>query len=308
MAANDDNVEDTGSGWILPRCISLLLVLTPLTGAALVLGALLWAGVPAIYRSLVPNEYGLLPASMQELAAARSEHNAIVRLAEICAVKYTEKPDKIVDEPFIRIEFDQPHDVNLAAVRDAAELPGYFDAALYLSHAMGVGRSQLAGRAVTEHLIMQVFEWTIVASGLFTTVLISVKAFASPRSRDYLLIAVAAIGLSSFSTAVATLNSFYTPRTEYEKTEQSLASLRTLHRTLAAGIMRERHVCADKAAWTDWRASHIRELANDFIAIMSATARPSVASEDEPSQLDPNTAQNKAGYTGVAAKSPHDPG
>ena len=100
---------------------------------------------------------------------------------------------------------------------------------------MGVGRSQLAGRAVTEHLIMQVFEWTIVASGLFTTVLISVKAFASPRSRDYLLIAVAAIGLSSFSTAVATLNSFYTPRTEYEKTEQSLASLRTLHRTLAAG-------------------------------------------------------------------------
>ena len=285
MAANEGKPEDAGGGWILPRCISLFLVLTPLTGAVLVLGALLWVGIPTIYRSLVPNEHGLLPASVQELAAARSEHNAIVRIAEICAAEKSENPDKIIHEPFIIIESDQ-HDVDLAAVRDATQLPGYLDASLYLSHAMAIGRSQLAGQAVTQHLIMEVFEWTIVATGLFITILISVKAFASPRSRDYLLMAVAAIVLSSFSTAVATLNSFYTPRIEYEKTERSLAGLRTLHWTLAAGITREKNPCADKSAWTDWRASHIRELANGFVAIMSATARPSAASEDEPSKLD----------------------
>ena len=111
---------------------------------------------------------------------------------------------------------------------------------------MAVGRGQLAGRAVTQHLVMQVFEWTIVASGLFTTILISVKAFASPRSRDYLLLAVAAIMLSSFGTAVATLNSFYTPRIEYERTERSLASLRALHWALAASITRENNPCAAK--------------------------------------------------------------
>jgi hypothetical protein len=283
MAANDGKPEDTAGGWILPRCISLFLVLTPLTGAVLVLGALLWVGIPTIYRSLVPDEHGLLPASVQELAAAKSEHNAIVRMAEVCAAKKPENSDKIVHEPFFSIEPDQ-HDVDLAAVRDAIELPGYLDASLYLSHAMAVGRSQLAGQAVTQHLIMEVFEWTIVATGLFTTILISVKAFASPRSRHYLLMAVAAIMLSSFSTAVATLNSFYTPRIEYEKTERSLASLRMLHWSLAAGITRETDPCRVKTAWTDWRASHIRELANGFIAIMSATARPSAVSEDEPSE------------------------
>jgi hypothetical protein len=177
VAANDSKPEDAVGGLILPRFISLFLVLTPLTGAVLVLGGLLWVGVPAAYRSLVPNERGLLPASVQELMAAKNEHNAIVRMAIVCAAEKTKKPDKIADEPFIRIESDQPQDVNLAAVQDTTELPGYFDAALYLSHAMAVGRSQLAGRAVTQHLIMQVFEWTIVATGLFTTIL-------SRRSRN----------------------------------------------------------------------------------------------------------------------------
>jgi hypothetical protein len=292
MSSNGNKVECIDSGRILPRCISLVLVLTPLIGAVLVLGALLWIGVPAIYRSMVPNEHGLLPASVQEQAEAASEHNAILWLAENCVSEKNGRSDKIVDEPFFHLESDQLHAVNLAAVRDVVELPGYFDAALYLSYAMGAGRSQLAGQAVTQHLIVQMFEWTIVATGLFTTILISVKAFASPRSRDYLLMAVAAIGLSSFSTAVATLNSFYTPRIEYEKTERSLASLRTLHRTLATGITREKHACDGKTEWTDWRASHIRELANDFIAIMSTTARPSAASENQPVKSDPNMPPN----------------
>jgi hypothetical protein len=303
MAENDDKPQDVGGGWILPRCISLSLVLTPLFGAALVLGALLWVGVPGIYRSLVPNEQGLLPAAEKELVAARAEHKAIVRIAAVCTARQTVNAETIADEPFLRIDFDQPHDSNLIAVHELTELPGYFDAALYLSYEIGKARSQLAGKAVVQHLVEQVFEWTIIVSGLFTTVLLSVKAFTGPRSRDYLLMAVTAIGLSAFSTAVATLNSFYSPRNEYEKTEHALASLRTLHWTLAAGITREKHACDAKAAWTDWRATHIRDLANSFVAVMSATARPPTLSEDEPGEPD-LTAPVEAGDVSHVAGGP----
>jgi hypothetical protein len=311
VAENEHKSEDGGGGLTLPRYISLFLVLTPLIGAVLMLGVLLCAKGPTIYQSVIHNEHGLLPAAEQELIAARNDHNAIVRKAEVCVVQKIEAPGhKIDDEPFIRIESDRASDVDLDTIQNAIELPGYFDAALYLSHAMGVERTRLAGQVVVQKLIMEAFEWTIVASGLFTTVLIGVKAFASPRSRDYLLLAVAAIVLSSFSTAIATLNSFYTPRLEYERIERSLVGLQTLHRSLAAGITRERHACEAKGDWTDWRARHIRELANSFISIMSTTARPSAAGDDEQdpgnsNKHGPDPGSTQPGETGSTSAALH---
>ena len=134
---------------------------------------------------------------------------------------------------------------------------------------------------MTGNLIAQLFEWTIVATGLFTTILISVKSFASPRSRGFFSMAVMAIVLSSFGTAVATLNSFYTPRLAYDKTERSLASLRQLHGTLAGGLMRERAACAEKDGWTGWRQRQIRDLTNTFLAITSTASRLSGSPDDE---------------------------
>jgi hypothetical protein len=284
MTANDGKPEDAGGGLILPRYVSLCLVMTPLLGAVLVLGMLLYVKGPTLIHSVIRNGHGLLPSAEQELAAARNDHNAILRMAEVCIVSQniSDAYHKIADEPFVRIEPDEAHALSLYAIQNAVELPGYFDATLYLSNAIGKERTRLAGQAVIQNLVMEAFEWTIVASGLFTTVLIGVKALASPRSRDYLLLAVAAIALSSLSTAVATLNSFYTPRLEYERIERSLTSLQTLHRTLASGIAREKHACDGKGEWTSWRARHIRELTNSFITIMGTTAKPFLASEDDP--------------------------
>ena len=283
MTTSEGRPEGETSGLILPRFISLVLVLTPLAGMVLVLCTLLWVGIRPTYKSLVPDQNGRLPAYFQELDSANNEHRAIVQTIAACLAKAGRD---VVDDPFVRIDPGQSHEVNLAAIQRVTQLPGYLDAALYLSYEMAFGRGQLAGQVVTEHLIMQVFEWTIVATGLFTTILISVKAFASPRSRDYMLMAVAAIVLSAFGTAVSTLNSFYTPRIEFERSERSLANLRTLHWNLAASVTRQNDPCRDKKGRTDWRMRKIRDLTNGFVAIMGAPERSPSADEDDPTDTD----------------------
>ena len=159
----------------------------------------------------------------------------------------------------------------MAPTSSAVErLPGYLDAVLYLSQQIGRARVELAGMVFIQHILMQLFEWTIIATGLFTTVLISVKSLASPKSRGFLTMAVAAVVLSSFGTAVATLNSFYTPRVAYEGNRQSLGMLRNLHRSLAGAALRQNDACNDKGDWAkDWRLRQLRTFNGNFQMIMS---------------------------------------
>jgi hypothetical protein len=278
----DDGSSGPGGGWVIPKWIGWTLVGLPVAGALAVFLSIAAVGVPYLYRSMTPDGSGLLPEAAREMSSALKEHQAIVRVAEMCAGGVEESRKAVRAEPFVPLDIHHPLSESVA-VQDgsvAPPLPGYLEAVLYLSNAIAIARAQMAGTAVHDRLISEVFEWTIVATGLFTTILISIKSFASPRSSGYVSMAVMAIVLSSLGTAVATLNSFYTPRLVYDKTERSLASLRSLHWTLAGELLREKGACESKGNWTDWRPRHVRDLTNTFVAIMGASAKPTAAAED----------------------------
>jgi hypothetical protein len=313
----------------MPHWVSVLLVGMPAGGAALMLSATLWFGIPPLIHSLQANEQGLLPAAVREENSARKEHHAVVWLADLCirdAARLHARPpvppateqardtsfiatDRIVpsadkaispqynveagrteeaqdaalrDGPFTSLEPDTETPIALVPASSAVErLPGYLDAVLYLSQEIGRARVELAGTVFVQHILMQLFEWTIIATGLFTTVLISVKSLASPKSRGFLTMAVAAVLLSSFGTAVATLNSFYTPRVAYESNRQSLGMLRNLHRSLAGAVLRQSDACNDKGDWAkDWRLRQLRAFNGNFQMIMSTTSVGSAADDD----------------------------
>ena len=281
----DNGAPGLGAGWIIPRWLSWALVGVPVGGAALVFIAIAVMGVPRLYHSVTPNDQGVLPAVTTELSAALREHQAIVRVVGMCAATPNNADvNAVIAQPIALLDVHGlwADPVKAEENPPSPALPGYLDAMLYLSQSIANARSQLAGKAVIDELISELFEWTLVATGLFTTILISVKAFASPRSRGYLSMAVMAIVLSSLGTAVATLNSFYTPRIAYEKTERSLASLRTLHWTLAGELLRARNPCKDKGSSTDWRPQHVRDLTNTFVTIMAASMNPASTATDGP--------------------------
>ena len=121
------------------------------------------------------------PAAYDELSAANGEHLAILRIAQTCLEG--KNPALLASHPFARLLPRRPPP---ATVADQDPLPprlsGYFDAYLHLSADIANARAQLADAAVTGYLVMQLFQWTIVATGMFTTILISVKGFANPQS------------------------------------------------------------------------------------------------------------------------------
>ena len=322
--------EPIQQGWVMPRWVSVLLVGMPAAGAALMLSAILWFGVPSLVHSLQANEQGLLPAAVREEQAAKKEHHAVVWLADLCirdAARLHAKPPAssateqardmsfvatdrtdpyaygtaspqynleagriaeaqdaaLRDGPFTSLEPDTEMPTVMAPTSSAVErLPGYLDAVLYLSQQIGRARVELAGMVFIQHILMQLFEWTIIATGLFTTVLISVKSLASPKSRGFLTMAVAAVVLSSFGTAVATLNSFYTPRVAYEGNRQSLGMLRNLHRSLAGAALRQNDACNDKGDWAkDWRLRQLRTFNGNFQMIMSTTSSVGSGADDD---------------------------
>jgi hypothetical protein len=280
-------------GWVVPQTLTIGLVATPLLGALFVLGAILWVGVPRIYQSLTPQQFGLIPAAYDELTAATNEHAAIVRLAAACVVEKELDSALIASHPFARLNLDRSLPVDLSVQgRLTPRLPGYLDADLYLSYAISNARLHLADQVVMGHFVAQLFQWTIVVTGMFTTILISVKGFANPQTKGYLPMAIAAIVLSALGTSVAGLNSFYTPRLEYEQSQRSLASLRALHTTLAGSVVRQRGACEKRDNWSSWRAREIRELTNSYMTIMNTISRPPTG-EDDPENEPPSGTDQK---------------
>jgi hypothetical protein len=281
-----------GSGWIIPAWICRILVGIPITGALLVLIASAFVGLPRVYNSVMPDDKGLLPAAKTEEASAFREDQAIHRVAEMCVAAGKQADgnaggSQLQASSVLNVNYPSMDQIKVRENPPLRELPGYLDAETHLSEDLVSARTQLAGKVVIDELISELFEWSLVATGLFTTILISVKAFASPRSNGYLSMAIMAIVLSSLGTAVATLNSFYTPRIAYEKTQHSLASLRSLHWTLAGEVLRAQNPCEDKGSWNDWRPRHVRDLTNSFVAIMIASMNATAAPNSPDDRPDP---------------------
>jgi hypothetical protein len=274
----DGESRPTGSGWIVPPLASIGLIAMPLLGALCVIVAVLWVVLPRIVSSLEPTPYGMKPAAYDELSAANGEHLAILRIAQTCLEG--KNPALLASHPFARLLPRRPPP---ATVADQDPLPprlsGYFDAYLHLSADIANARAQLADEAVTGYLVMQLFQWTIVATGMFTTILISVKGFANPQSRAYLPMAITAIVLSALGTSVATLNSFYTPRIAYEQNQRSLASRRVLHTSLTAAVVRQNHPCTE-GKWSGWRARQLRGFTIDYTTIISTLSRAPADGDD----------------------------
>ena len=218
-----------------------------------------------------------LPETIRERLAAQREHRAIKDVADACLAQRSNDQRPTATERL----------VTLAEKPATAGLPGYLGAELYLSDAISNARIEMAGKAVIDGVVANLFQWTIVLTGLFTTVFITVKSVIVRTSVCYFPLAVMAILFSAFGTGTATLNSFYTPRIEHQRTETALASLRDLHWTLASEVLRERDPCGEKGTWTEWRPRHMRDLTHRFSTIMATSARPVTNSaEDGPEPSD----------------------
>ena len=132
---------------------------------------------PGLFRSVTADECGALPAERAELLAARQEHLAMVSVARNCPGEATIAA-AVAAQPFVSLDSCKMFSDSVNPDIARAALPGYLDATLYLSKAIAAARAKMAGKAVIDHLISGLFEWTIVVTGLFTTILIS----ASRRS------------------------------------------------------------------------------------------------------------------------------
>ena len=218
------------------------------------------------------------PAAYGELNAANGEHLAILRIAQTCLEG--KNPALLASHPFARLLPQRPPP---ATVADQDSLPprlaGYFDAYLHLSADIANARAQLADEAVTGYLVMQLFQWTIVATGMFTTILISVKGFASLkvahtcpwRSR------LSCCPLWDISGDIELL--LHRLRISYEQNQRSLASLRVLHTSLTAAVVRQNHPCSE-AKWSGWRARQLRGFTIDYTTIISTLSRAPADGDD----------------------------
>jgi hypothetical protein len=256
------------------------LVVACVAVAVLLVLGLVGVAVWRVHVALAPDDTAprLNASAYAEFLAAQADHAAILATSAQCAdqVANFKHPLKL-DARFLAIAPDGRALPDVVALtQPVVETPSYLLAAIHLSYNIGRARVDLAGRQIEDYVWLQVFQWAIVVIGAITTILISVKSMATERTRFYQLIGTVAIVFSSVGTAVAGLNSFYSPKTTYEQTTRSLATLRQLHIQLASGIARENQICttwSSTAGWqSDWRFKRIKSLSDQYIAVISATA------------------------------------
>jgi hypothetical protein len=66
----------------------------------------------------------------------------------------------------------------------------------------------------------------------------SIKSLTAERSSIFTAIGIAGIIFSTLGTSLAAINSFYSPRSIYERDERTLSNLRSLHLQLVNGVAR----------------------------------------------------------------------
>ncbi len=219
--------------------------------------------------------YNLVPLAAHELTAASIEHNALLSLASTCP----EDPKDIQAAPQI-LDLVPAHG-NPSATMEPRRFPGYLMATVYLSNAIGRARVEAASAVAYNDQSRQVLEWAIVLIGMGSTVLVSLKSAVSNKSSVSFALSILAIVSSALATSASSLNAFYAPRIEYEKSQHMLTSLQHLHVNLVAGMTREAGVVINRtsvicgpvtaASWDkDWRLRSIRTLTNQFQTILAS--------------------------------------
>jgi|SRR5262245_14931004 len=240
--------------------------------AAAALGTHAYRWIDGVMRE---DRAGLNTTAQREQGRAALDHATIVDLAAHCTPQST-LPIIEVSHRLLTVAPNGPGaDVTAFPYpepgrRVQLNTPSYLLAVLTLSNDIARSRVEIANQSVRDYVAMQVFQWALVIVGAITTVLIGIKSTSTVRSHAYLAIGIAAIIASSLGTALATLNSFYTPRLTYQRSSHTLASLRSLHVKLVESVTRQGGVC-DTLGWPkDWKYTRIRAMADQYAAIIDA--------------------------------------
>lgn len=243
-------------------------------------------------------------AGQNELAAAKVDHDAILAVGYSCPGPKDSAPTIKVSYQLLTMAADGPDQPSSGAAPPPMSLeePSYILTAIVMSQHIAWARIALAEQTRWTFVSMQVFQWWVVVIGAITTVLISIKAISNERTSSHLAIGIAAIIFSTAGTAIATMNSFYSPRVAHEQDQRSLQALQALHLELATAMTREGSVCAPlNKGPTDWRVKRIKAIAQQYAAVMSASQAPSSAPESDESSGTSDTPTGSGGKTPPAA-------
>jgi hypothetical protein len=258
---------------------------TAILFVALMLGLAGWN----IY-GMLKTQNGLTAAAYDEWNAAKTDHDVVVSVAEQCRLESAKLTPKLtVPAPLLTIiptELRGTAPVNDrtsgAERKVEVETPSYMLAAIILSNEIGRSRVDVAGNKTRDNAWMQIIEWALVLIGAITTVLISIKSLTAERSSVFTAIGIAGIIFSTLGTSLAAINSFYSPRSIYERDERTLSNLRSLHLQLVNGLTREPDLCQ---SWDnrgqDWRFVRIKSLADRYVVIASAVETGQLATDGE---------------------------
>jgi hypothetical protein len=258
--------------------------------ALLIVALLLGFGGWRLYSAL-KTEDGLTAAAYDEWSSAKADHAVIVAIAKQCEqTSATFSHPFAVPVPLLTIipdtrhgkmlPNDTPPDTTAPALK--VETPSFMLAALVLSNGIGRSRVDVAGDRARDSAWMQIFEWVLVLFGAITTMLISIKSLSAERSATLTAIGIGAIIFSTLGTSIAAVNSFYSPRSTYERDERTLTNLRSLHLQLATGVTRDGDLCSTWTNWSkDWRFARIKALTDQYTAITTAAEAPDLPAEGD---------------------------
>jgi hypothetical protein len=274
------------------RQFGLKLLRAMIAVAILIVLLLLGSGVWELYNSLKTAD-GLTATAYDEWASAKADHAVVVAVAEQCAQERAKFAHPLqIPASFLTIIPNGrhgkalPNDTLSDVVPSTLQVdaPSYILGAIALSNDIGRARVDMAGDEALDSAWMQIFEWALILTGAISTVLISVKSMSGSgdRSAAFTALGIGAIIFSTLCTSVAAVNSFYSPRSIYERDARTLTSLRNLHLQLAGGITRENNLCVSWTDWSkDWRFARIKAFSDQYAAITNTSGTVDRSMENE---------------------------
>ncbi len=108
---------------------------------------------------------------------------------------------------------------------------------LRLSGMIARTRVSTALAAGLSYADMELFQWAVTILGATSTFMIALKSTISTEPDHGFWIGIFAIAISAVATIVSTMNAFYTPREDYNRSWQMLSRLKRLHADLVFDVI-----------------------------------------------------------------------